>query len=453
MSDKKRKKKSKINKLFGRVQQMSKIFILDTNVLLHDSKSILAFKDNEVVIPLVVLDELDKIKSGQDEKARNARMVIRTLDSMRGQGNLSHGIKTQDGGMIRVELNHKDHAPADLDKNRADNRIISVALGLMKDYGQDKKVSVVSKDINLRVKCDALGVNAEDYDTDAIVDDASMLYSGWAEVYTDSSKIDELYENGYLEVNELGNFYTNQYILLRSETENKHSCLAKVKHGVLHKLTPRPNVWGISPRNKEQVFALDALFDPDIKLVSLVGKAGCGKTLLAAAAGIEQLLDSHIYKKLIMSRPIQPMGRDLGYLPGTIEEKMAPWMAPLNDNLELLFSDKGKGYLEMQQESGAIEIEALTYIRGRSIPKSYIIVDEAQNLTLHELKTIITRVGDGTKIVLTGDINQIDNPYIDAVDNGLSCILEKFKGTSIAAHITLSKGERSELATLAAEIL
>lgn len=431
---------------------MSKIFILDTNVLLHDYKSILAFKDNEVVIPLVVLDELDKIKSGPDEKARNARMAIRTMDSMRGQGNLSHGIKTQDGGIIRVELNHKDHAPSDLDKNRADNRIISVALGLMKDH-PNKKISVVSKDINLRVKCDALGVNAEDYDTDAVADDASMLYSGWSEIQVESEKIDELYDNGYLEADGLGNFYPNQYVLLRSKTDHKHSSLAKMKHGLLHKLTPRPNVWGISPRNKEQVFALDALFDPDIKLVSLVGKAGCGKTLLAAAAGIEQLLDSHIYKKLILSRPIQPMGRDLGYLPGSIDEKMAPWMAPLNDNLELLFSDKGKGYLEMQQDSGAIEVEALTYIRGRSIPKSYIIVDEAQNLTLHELKTIITRVGDGSKIILTGDINQIDNPYIDAVDNGLSCILEKFKGTSIAAHITLSKGERSELATLASEIL
>ena len=432
---------------------MSKVFILDTNVLLHDSKSILAFKDNEVVIPLVVLDELDKIKSGQDEKARNARMVIRTLDSMRGQGNLSQGVATPDGGTIRVELNHKDHAPADLDKSRADNRIISVALGLMKDYGINKKVAVVSKDINLRVKCDALGVQAEDYDTDAVADDASMLYSGWAEVFTDSANIDDLYKNGYIEIGELGNFYTNQYVLLRSNTESKHSCLAKVKHGVLNKLSPRPDVWGISPRNKEQVFALDALFDPDIKLVTLIGKAGCGKTLLAAAAGIEQLLDSHIYKKLILSRPIQPMGRDLGFLPGDIDEKMAPWMAPLNDNLELLFSEKGKNYLEMHRDSGAIEVEALTYIRGRSIPKSYIIVDEAQNLTLHELKTIITRVGDGSKVILTGDINQIDNPYIDALDNGLSCVLEKFKGTNIAAHITLSKGERSELATLASEIL
>jgi len=431
---------------------MSKIFILDTNVLLHDSKSIHAFKDNEVIIPLVVLDELDKIKSGQDEKARNARMVIRTLDSMRGQGNLSEGVKTPDGGLIRVELNHKDHAPSDLDPKRADNRIISVALGLMK-AAKNKRVAVVSKDINLRVKCDALGVIAEDYDTDAVADDASMIYSGWAEIATSSEKIDELYKKGLLEAEEFGQFYTNQYALLRSTNEAKHSCLAKFSNGHLTKINAHSNVWGISPRNKEQVFALDALFDPNIKLVTLIGKAGCGKTLLAAAAGISQLLDSHMYKKLIMSRPIQPMGRDIGFLPGDIDEKMAPWMAPLQDNLELLFSEKGKGFLDMQRESGAIEVEALTYIRGRSIPRSYIIVDEAQNLTLHELKTIITRVGDGSKVILTGDIHQIDNPYIDAVDNGLSCVLEKFKGNPIAAHITLNKGESSELATLAAELL
>lgn len=431
---------------------MSKIFILDTNVLLHDSKSILAFKDNEVVIPLVVLDELDKIKSGQDEKARNARMVIRTLDSMRGQGNLSQGVGTPDGGTIRVELNHKDHIPTDLDKSRADNRIISVALGLMKE-NPVKRVAVVSKDINLRVKCDALGVFAEDYDTDAVADDASMLYAGWAEILTTSENIDNLYKAGYLDTAGIGSFYTNQYVLLRSSSEPKHSCLTKFKHGLLHRIKAHSDVWGISPRNKEQAFALDALFDPDIKLVTLIGKAGCGKTLLAAAAGIEQLLGSHIYKKLILSRPIQPLGRDIGFLPGDIDEKMAPWMAPLQDNLELLFSDKGKNFLDMQRESGAIEVEALTYIRGRSIPKSYIIVDEAQNLTLHELKTIITRVGEGSKVILTGDIHQIDNPYIDAVDNGLSCVLEKFKGSPISAHITLSKGERSELATLASEIL
>ncbi len=432
---------------------MSKIFILDTNVLLHDAKSILAFKDNEVVIPLVVLDELDKIKSGHDEKARNARMVIRTLDAMRSGGNLHNGVATADGGIIRVELNHQDRIPSDLDKNRADNRIISVALSLTA-ADKNREVIVVSKDINLRVKCDALGVNVEDYNTDAVAVDASLIYSGWTEIVVSPNTIDALYKDGFMDAGGVS-LYPNQYVLLRSSVEPKHSCLAKATGQCLTKITPKADVWGISPRNKEQVFALDALFDPNIKLVTMTGKAGCGKTLLAAAAGVSQLLDSDVrnYKKLVMARPIQPMGRDIGYLPGDIDEKLKPWMMPLQDNLELLFSDKGLHFLEMQKETGAIEVEALTYIRGRSIPKSYIIIDESQNLTLHELKTVITRVGEGSKVVLTGDIHQIDNPYIDALDNGLSCIIEKFKTNPIAAHITLHRGERSELATIAAEIL
>ena len=428
---------------------MRKIFVLDTNVLLHDSKSILAFKDNEIVIPLVVLDELDKIKTGHDEAARNARVIIRTLDSMRGQGNLHQGVPTVNGGIIRVELNNQTNIPADLDKHKADNRIISVALGLV-NSGQE--VIVVSKDINLRVKCDALGVKVEDYNSDAVVHDVNSIYTGWTELVVSSVDINGLYKDGFIDA---GNFtlFTNQYVLLRSSTDPKHSCLARFNGAQLVKITPKTEVWGIAPRNKEQVFALDALFDPNIKLVTMIGRAGTGKTLMAVAAGVSQLLDNHVYKKMIMSRPIQPLGKDIGYLPGTLSEKMLPWVSPLHDNLELLFSEKGGQTLDMYKESGAIEVEALTYIRGRSISKAVLLVDESQNLTLHELKTIITRVGEGSKIVLTGDINQIDNPFINAVDNGLSCIIEKFKGNQLAAHITLTKGERSELATLASEIL
>lgn len=428
---------------------MTKTYILDTNVLIHDPKALFAFEENEVVIPLVVLDELDRKKMGHDEVARHARMAIRSLDEMRSRGSIHKGVATDAGGIIRVEINHKEHTPTDLDPNRADNRIISVALGISKE--SNTKVVVISKDINLRVKCDALGVYTEDYNTDSVASSPAHIYTGCEELVVSSEFIDELHKTEVMDsptpLNE------NEYVLLRSETSPKHSGLAKHTRGALTRLNAHKNIWGISPRNKEQAFALDALLDPKISLVTLIGQAGSGKTLLAAAAAVSQLLDNHTYKKVLMTRPIVPMGRDLGFLPGDINEKMAPWMAPLQDNMDLIFSEKGKNVLEMYKHQGLIEVEALTYIRGRSIPNSYIIIDEAQNLTRHEIKTIITRVGEGSKVVLTGDIMQIDTPYIDAVDNGLSYMVERFKNEPIAAHVTLQKGERSELATKAAELL
>lgn len=431
---------------------MRKIYILDTNVLLHDPRSLFAFQDNEVVIPLVVLDELDKKKQGHDETAKHARMVIRSLDKMRLDGSIHEGVETPCGGLVRVELNHRDQCPADLDPSRVDNRLISVALGLIKDHAE-RKVILITKDINLRVKCDALGVVTEDYNADSVAESPHSIYEGSKEIWVPSTSIDKLHQDECISADGYGEFHENQYVCMRADTNLKHSSLARYSRSVFIKINSPGNVWGISSRNKEQAFALDALFDPNIKLVTMIGKAGSGKTLLAAAAGISQVLDSHTYRKLIMTRPVQPMGRDLGYLPGDIDDKMRPWMAPLQDNLDLLFSEKGSNYLDMQRDAGVIEVEALTYIRGRSIPRSFIIVDECQNLTLHEIKTVITRVGDGSKVVLTGDILQIDNPFIDSVDNGLSCVVEKFKHHPIAAHITLQKGERSELATLAAEIL
>lgn len=431
---------------------MKKIYLLDTNVLLHDPRSLFAFQDNEVIIPLVVLDELDKKKQGHDETAKHARMVIRSLDRMRLNGSICKGVGTANGGLVRVELNHRDQCPADLDPNRTDNRIISVALGLKSDY-PECKITLITKDINLRVKCDALGVVAEDYNADSVADSPKSIYEGTTDILVSESCISELHKNRCISADGHGKFHENQYVCMKSEVNPKHSSLVRYSKSMFVKINIPDNIWGISSRNKEQAFALDALFDPNIKLVTLIGCAGSGKTIISAAAGVSQVLDSHTYRKLIMARPIQPMGRDIGYLPGSVQEKLAPWMAPLQDNLELLFSDKGSNYLDMQRESGIIEVEALTYIRGRSIPKSFIIVDEAQQLTLHEIKTIITRVGEGSKVVLTGDILQIDNPFIDSVDNGLSCIVEKFKHHLISAHITLQKGERSELATLAAEIL
>jgi len=432
---------------------MSKIFVLDTNVLLHDPRALFAFDDNEVVIPLVVLDELDKKKSGPDEVARHARMVIRSLDEMREQGNLHEGVPTPAGGTVRVEINHKDNVPSHLDPSRADNRIISVTLGLQSAH-PDCVVALITKDINMRVKCDALNVDAEDYNTDSVAETAEAIYSGCVQVQVPESHIDTFHNLGFMDGGFVHQFHENQYVLLSSEVNPKHSGLARFSCGQLHKIEPKANVWGINPRNKEQAFAFDALFNPDIRLVTLTGKAGCGKTLLAAAAGVSQVYDSHTYRKIIMSRPIMPLGRDLGFLPGTKEEKMQPWMAPLQDNLDLLFSEKGADYLDLEQSRGGrLQVEALTYIRGRSIPKTFIIVDECQNLTRHEIKTIITRVGEDSKVVLTGDIYQIDNPFIDAVDNGLSYVIEKFKDEPIAAHVGLKKGERSELATKAAELL
>lgn len=441
---------------------MKKIYILDTNVLLHDPQSLTSFGDNEVVIPLVVLDELDKKKQGVDEVAKHARMIIRTLDKMRVDGNIRTGVKTLAGGMIRVELNYADRCPQNLDSSRMDNRIIGVAIGIIEEEegkAENKRsVKLITRDINLRVKCDALGIPTGDYIGDSVVAKADLIYEGVKEISIGELPINQLYTGMSLDVSDNKDFEglrANQYIHLIDVCNEKHTCLAKYSKidNCISKIPTRTSVWGIQSRNMEQAFAFDALFDPNIKLVTLIGKAGTGKTLLSAAAGVAQLMDTNIYKKLIMTRPIQPMGRDLGFLPGDINDKMRPWMAPLQDNLELIFSSKGMQYLEMQRDAGLIEVEALTYIRGRSIPNSYIIVDEAQNLTSHEIKTIITRMGEGSKLVLTGDIMQIDNPFIDSVDNGLSCVVEKFKDCSISAHVTLHKGERSELATLAAELL
>ena len=433
---------------------MQKTYVLDTNVLMYEPKSLFAFEDNEVVIPLIVLDELDKHKNGTSQTAKHARMTIRSLDALRAKGNLHEGVLTDRGGKIRVELNNINQVPQDLDPNRADNRIVSVALGLKKKYKDSRKIAVVTKDINLRVKCDALGVNAEDFISGTVIQNLDELYSGCTNITVEKEDIDKFYSQGFLEVkNILRPLNPHEYVLLTSDSSDKHTALAKFNGTMLSKIRVTERTWGVSPRNKEQKFAFDALFDPDIKLVTITGKAGTGKTLCAATAAVAQTLDSNAYSNIVLTRPIQPVGRDLGYLPGDKYEKMAPWMAPLNDNLNLIFSDQGKYFLDSFIEKGIIEIEPLAYIRGRSMPKSYIIVDEAQNLTKHEVKTLITRVGEGSKVVLTGDIEQIDTPYIDSVDNGLSHVVEVFKGDSIAAHITMYKGERSELATKAAEML
>jgi PhoH-like ATPase len=438
---------------------MKKIFVLDTNVLLHDPRAIFSFEDNDVVIPIVVIEELDKFKKGVDEIGRNARQVSRILDEHRLKGKLSLGVKLESGGNLRVELNHQspESLPNELIATKADNRILSTALNLKND---GLPVILVTKDTNLRIKADALGMTAEDYESDTITLDE--LYSGETELLVAPGAIDDFYARGELQPADPKPF-PNQFALLKNSANESQTALArfsKQKSVFVPITTAKHGVWGITAKNKQQQFALDLLLNDDIRLVTLVGKAGTGKTLLALAAGLEKTIEARTFQRLVVSRPVFPLGKDIGFLPGDIEEKLRPWMQPIRDNLDFLVGSSGgpgrvKGKKDLQSlfDLGMIEVEPLTYIRGRSMPNQYLIVDEAQNLTPHEMKTIITRAGEGTKVVLTGDPYQIDNPYIDSSSNGLSFVVDRFKEEPIAGHITLVKGERSDLAELAATLL
>lgn len=434
-----------------------KIYVLDTNVLLSDFNALYAFKSNDVVIPLKVLEEIDKHKKRQDGVGANARQVIRELDKLREKGSLAEGVKLGGKkGTLRVKNFGDYKLPNDMNMEDPDNQILATVFNVV--YGSDRaeKVTLVSQDINVRVKADALGLLAEDYTTNQIVERAEEVYTGFAQHLVDDALIDRFYAGEKLSLEEKDiKLHPNQYVMLVSNANEKKTALAKFKnynHPLSKVKEYKEGIWDVRPKNKEQQFAFDLLMDQDVKIVSLVGRAGCGKTLIALAAGLKQILDDRTYKKLIVSRPVQPMGRDIGFLPGTLEEKMMPWIAPIQDNLEFLMGDD-KEHMKLLQEQGTIEIEALTFIRGRSISNAFIIIDEAQNLTMHELKTIITRVGEGTKIILTGDIDQIDSAFLDATNNGLTYAVEKFKPYELAGHVSLLKGERSAVASLAAQVL
>ena len=436
-----------------------KHFVLDTNVLLHDPRAILQFADNEVVIPIFVLEEVDTFKKEASERGRNAREVARMLDGLRSNGGrLSDGVALPEGGgKVRVASAARSVPTTLRESQIADHLILMVALDV-RDANKDEPTIFVTKDVNLRIRADALGLTSMDFEAERI--DIDELYSGMTELPVPGTDVDAFYAQGTLPLTETA-LKSNQYVLLRDRDNPSHSALGRFD-GAAKKLVPlrklRDGVWGIRPRNKEQHCALDLLLYDDIKLVTLVGKAGTGKTLLAIAAGLQKVVEEQLYSKLLVSRPIFPLGRDVGFLPGDIEEKLNPWMQPIYDNVEFLMGlskqerKTGRSYQELI-DLGYIEIEPLTYIRGRSIPNQFIIVDEAQNLTPHEVKTIITRVGEATKIVLTGDPYQIDNPYVDATSNGLTTVVEKFKGEVVAGHVTLSKGERSQLAELASNVL
>jgi PhoH-like ATPase len=434
-----------------------KNFVLDTNVLLHDPRAIYNFADNHVIIPIYVIEEIDTFKKEQSERGRNAREVARQLDEIRHKGRISEGVPLDKGGVLRVAIGKRSLPDPLRSAQIADNFILAVALEV-RDAEPGVRTFLVTKDVNLRVRGDALGLLATDYDAEKI--DIQELYAGTRDLEIEGASIDAFHKDGSLSMNR-DDLHPNEYLLLRDVGNANHTALGRWD-GKDKRVVPvrklREGVWGIRPRNKEQHYALDLLLNDDLKLVTLVGKAGTGKTLAAIAAGLQKVVEEQVYQKLLVSRPVYPLGRDIGFLPGDIEEKLNPWMQPIYDNVELLmgFSKDGKkdgrSYTEMM-DLGYIEIEPLTYIRGRSIPNQYMIVDEAQNLTPHEVKTIITRVGDGTKIVLTGDPYQIDNPYVDAANNGLTTVVERFKHEAIAGHVTLTRGERSALAELASNVL
>tara|TARA_B100001094_G_scaffold314658_1_gene353739 strand:- start:278 stop:1585 length:1308 start_codon:yes stop_codon:yes gene_type:complete len=434
---------------------MKKTIILDTNVYLTEAGSLLAFGKNNIAIPTIVLDEIDKHKHRQDIAGLNARTMNRVLDALRSKGSLMDGVSLGRGkGNVFAAHFDPSFMPPGMNEDDSDNKIIAIALRL-KDKGHE--IAVVSRDLNMRVKCDAHGIECKDYQPQKVISSVENLFTGTQELEVDFSLIDRFYSGEpFLLEEQKVKLFSNQFLLLKNEATNKSAiCRFEGYDKPLKKVNKFKNIWGLSARNKEQQYAMDLLFDKDVHVISLTGPAGTGKTLLATACALEQVMNTTStnggYDKLIITRPVQPMGRDIGFLPGTLEEKMMPWIAPIRDNLEHLFGDRTA--LDMQIEQGTIEIEAMTYIRGRSIANAFMIVDEAQNLTAHELKTIITRVGHGTKLVLTGDIQQIDNSYVDSVSNGLTHAVEKFKEHDIAGHITLTKGERSDLATLASEIL
>ncbi len=463
-----------------------KIFVLDTNVLIHDPQSLYAFEDNKIVLPMKVIEELDKFKSYKDEKGHNVREVIREIDKLRGsKGRLDKGIEIPQrdrNGILQIVSSYLPNYVPDfylgydnvsefdlMDTGISDNEIILTALKLQKD-GEDP-VTFVSNDLNSRIKASSLGINVQKYNQKIVV--VNDLYHGYVKVNVSKDIIDRVYKGEDVHISEIDGtieeeLRPNTFIRLEDSVNENHRGMGRyIKNN--DSITPiydiKDNIWGIKPKNIEQRFAFDALLNDKIQLVTLIGQAGTGKTLLALAAALKKTSDENVFNKIVVSRPIIPMGKDIGYMPGGKDEKLHLWMQPIFDNLRFIFSAKSSGKnkdksaksIEAQVhnyiDKGVIELEALTYIRGRSLPNQYLIIDEAQNLTHHEIKTIISRAGSNTKVVLTGDPYQIDNPYLDSSNNGLIYAIDKFKNHEIHGHVTLAKSERSELASLATKLL
>lgn len=434
---------------------MRKNYILDANILIHDPKAVFSFADNTVIIPISVISEIDRFKKEMTDRGYNARAVGRLLDSLRSNRSLAEGVPLENGGFLKVYC-EPSRIFAD-EKVNGDTEVLRVAQQVRQDE-PDVPVIIVTKDINLRIRADAAGLRAEDYESDQV--QLSDLYSGYREFNITPEQMTEFTNSRALVLPGMEGLAPNEYALIRSENGGKRSALARVdveakRFVAVHE--SKDGVWGIKARNKEQYFALDALLDDRIQLVTLMGKAGTGKTLLALAAAMHTVIHLKRYRAILVARPIFPMGRDIGFLPGDVGQKLDPWMKPVIDNIELLLDAGGpaKGYTESigLVNSGMVEIQPLTYIRGRSISNRYVVIDEAQNLTPLEVKTVITRIGAESKIILTGDPYQIDNPYVDGNSNGFTYVVNRFKGQPIAAHVELHKGERSVLAELAANLL
>jgi len=438
-----------------------KTFVLDTNVILHDPLAMFAFHGSRVVIPLTVIEELDTFKRNNDERGRSARLVARQLDKLRHKGKLSDWVDLEHGGKLKVEMQVSGGLPTSFSQGTKDNEILSCAQYLRK---QGENVVFISKDINLRIKAEALGLEAQDYEKSKV--DVDVLYTGWREVAVDTATIDRFYKEKKLVLPASSDsdraFIPNEFALLKNAAGGSQSALARfdAKAAALVPLAKGDVApWGIKPLNTEQRFAIEMLFNKDIQLVTLIGVPGSGKTMLSLAAGLQQTLEEKYFRRILVGRPVVAVGHDIGFLPGTKQEKLTNWMGAIYDNLSFLL-ERPKGSLEttdmdiqMLIEDGTLEIEAVTYLRGRSLPNLYIIIDDAQNLTPHEVKTIISRAGKGAKIILTGDPYQIDNYYLDASSNGLTYLVERFKGQPIFGHMTFTKSERSPLAALASDLL
>jgi len=445
-----------------------KNLIIDTNVFLSDSECFTRFQNNDLFIPIKVLEELDKHKTRQDSVGFHARRTIKKFDALRVSGSLSKGVRLGKGlGMLKVlkvEELAVDKLPLGLSHKSADHLILAGALAIKEEYPK-RKCIVISQDINMRVIADALGLLSEDYQSSQVVDSRDVIYEGFTKFLVDDFMVDEFYDRQDVWLYEEDaaeqkiKLHPNEFVMLVSVENEKKTAIARFTSWnmpLVRLSTMKDDIfsWGVKPRNKEQKCGLDLLMNHQIPLVSMIGRAGSGKTLMAIMAGLEQVLglEKGRYNRIIISRPIQTLGKDIGYLPGTMEEKMAPWMKPIFDNMQFIMGTD-KTMLEAYLQKGLIEIEALAYIRGRSISDAFVIIDEAQNLTAHEVKTIITRIGENTKIVLTGDIEQIDNVYTNETSNGLTYAIEKLKNSTLTGHVTFKKGERSKLATEASKLL
>ena len=440
-----------------------KLFVVDTNVLLYDKESIHAFPGNDVIIPIVVLDELDRFKDKSGVIGESARYVNRFLDELRASGDLHEGVTLENGQSIRVELGGFDKVPDFLDKSSADNQIIACAMLIQKN-APDQKTVVITKDINFRVKCDAVGIRAEDYYRDRVLESDDEMYKGYLDIEVDSKDvIDDLYDENIIEDEKVElcqdindyldrDFHENEYLCVKCD---RASFLGVHKKGKIYKLKNEKefnSIYSFSSRNREQLYALNALVDDDIDLVTITGLAGSGKTFITLMSAVHGLNEGK-YDRIVITRNVQPVGKDIGFLPGDLKEKMTPWMSPIMDNFRHAFKDKDLTYFEMMMEKGKIEIAPLSYMRGRTFSNTFLIFDEAQNSTIHEIKTVITRIGENSKIVLLGDTDQIDTPYIDSLSNGLTIVSEKFKDEKVAAHVKLKRGERSYLSAVAAKLI